>query len=524
VIPYVTASEKIGGVVAEQAKLFKQAVDKELELIKKAAGQKKPSSDELSNLVAPVSGLMTQVAELESKYRGKDLVNNLKAVAEGTPVLGWVCMEPTPGPYVKELIGASEFWSNKILREFKGKDENQVNWVTHYSGFLKGLVPYIMKNHATGLSWNTGGGRPLAAGPVAAAGVGGAEREFKEILEEHVNLYVTESDKIGGVVAEQAKLFKQACFLELEIISKASGNKKPSPEEFQQMIQPVSEVMSKIAEVESKYRGKDHVNHLKTVAEGTPALGWVCMEPTPGPYVKETIAASEFWSNKILKDFKGKDEGQVNWVKGYNGFLKALVSYILAHHTTGLSWNTTGGRTQAPVPVAASGSGGAHQAFVDIIVEFVDPYVSISGEIGGEVATQAKLFKEAVQKSAELIGKASTQKKPTPEAFQTLLAPVSELMTKIAEVESKYRGKDLVNHLKAVAEGTPALGWLCIEPAPGPYTKEMIGASEFWSNKILREHKGKDEKHVNWVNAFNGFLKALVPYIMSYHTTGLTWK
>jgi len=95
-------------------------------------------------------------------------------------------------------------------------------------------------------------------------------------------------------------------------------------------------------------------------------------------------------------------------------FLKALVAYILAHHTTGLSWNTTGGRTQAPVPVAASGSGGAHQAFVDIIVEFVDPYVSISGEIGGEVATQAKLFKEAVQKSAELIGKASTQKKAHP--------------------------------------------------------------------------------------------------------------
>jgi len=96
--------------------------------------------------------------------------------------------------------------------------------------------------------------------------------------------------------------------------------------------------MGKIGELESKYRGKDHVNHLKAVAEGTPALGWVCVEPTPGPYVKDTIGASEFWSNKILKDFKGKDENQVNWVKGFNGFLKALVSYIMAHHTTGLSW------------------------------------------------------------------------------------------------------------------------------------------------------------------------------------------
>jgi len=97
-------------------------------------------------------------------------------------------------------------------------------------------------------------------------------------------------------------------------------------------------------------------------------------------------------------------------------------------------------------------------------------------------------------------------------------------MTKISEVESKYRGKDFVNHLKTVSEGTPALGWLAVEPTPGPYAKELIGASEFWSNKILRDFKGKDENHVKWVNSFSGFLKALPPYILSYHTTGLSWK
>jgi hypothetical protein len=335
VTPYLTISETIGGEVAQQAKLFKQAVDLEFELIKKAATMKKPSQDELSVLVTPISKIMNSIGEMESKYRGKDLVNHLKTVSEGTPALGWVCVDTTPGPFVKETIGASEFWSNKILRDFKGKDEKHLNWVTHFNNFLKNLVPYIMKNHATGLSWNTPGAKPQQQ--VAVAASGSSENDFKEIINEHLSLYFTESNKIGGVVSEQAKLFKQAVELELALIGKASKQKKVSQDEFQKWIAPISEIMGKIGELESKYRGKDHVNHLKTVSEGTMALSWVCID-LPGPHVKETIGSSEFWSNKILKDFKGKDENQVNWVKGFNGFLKALVRYIMAHHTTGLSW------------------------------------------------------------------------------------------------------------------------------------------------------------------------------------------
>jgi len=268
-----------------------------------------------------------------------------------------------------------------------------------------------MKNHSTGLSWNTGAaGRAAAPLTVAGAGGGDSEREYKVIVEEHLDVYYKESEKIGGVVLDQAKLVKQAAQQQLELIAKAAGQKKPSVDEFQKLIGPLSESMTKIAEVESKYHGKDHVNHLKTISEGIPAFGWVAIEPTPGPYVKETVGSSEFWSNKILKDYRGKDENHVNWVKGFNGFLKALVPYIMSYHTTGLSFNTSAGRAPAQaVPVASSG--GAQKAFEDLISEYVDPYVELSNHIGGEVAAQSKLFKEAVQKSVQLIAKAGTQKK-----------------------------------------------------------------------------------------------------------------
>ena len=92
-------------------------------------------------------------------------------VAEGIGIFGWVAVEPTPAPYASEMVGASKFYTNKILQEFKGKDETQVAWTHAWVGFLDGLVPYIKKNHTTGLSWNPRGGdaKPAAAGAAAPA-------------------------------------------------------------------------------------------------------------------------------------------------------------------------------------------------------------------------------------------------------------------------------------------------------------------------------------------------------------------
>eukprot|EP01120_Amphizonella_sp_Union-15-10_P014120 TRINITY_DN673_c0_g1_i1.p1 TRINITY_DN673_c0_g1~~TRINITY_DN673_c0_g1_i1.p1 ORF type:complete len:390 (+),score=94.41 TRINITY_DN673_c0_g1_i1:2-1171(+) len=338
---YYTISEKLGGPVADQAKLFKEAVEKEKQLIAKAATTKKPSQQELAGLLAPISEIMGKITEIKEKNRGHKHFNHLNAVAEGTPALGWVSVEPTPAPFVSETIGSSEFWSNKILKDFKGKDEEQVNWVKGFNGFLKGLVPYIKRYHTTGLAWSTGAasGGSITSGSAPIVGSSGSEKEFSNLIADHLNSYYVISEKLGGPVAEQAKLFKQAVDKELELISKATKTKKPSPQELQTLLAPISDVMGKITEIKDKNRGNKYFNNLSTVAEGTPALGWVSVEPTPGPFVSETIGSSEFWSNKILKDFKGKDEEQVNWVKGFNGFLKGLVPYIKQYHTTGLSWS-----------------------------------------------------------------------------------------------------------------------------------------------------------------------------------------
>jgi len=82
---------------------------------------------------------------------------------EGIPALGWVVVSPTPGPYIHEYKGNAEFYSNKLIREFKGKDQDQFDWANNWSNFLGDLQNYVKKFHTTELTWNPRGGDAKSA-------------------------------------------------------------------------------------------------------------------------------------------------------------------------------------------------------------------------------------------------------------------------------------------------------------------------------------------------------------------------
>lgn len=79
-------------------------------------------------------------------------------------------------------------------------------------------------------------------------------------------------------------------------------------------------------------------NHLSAVSEGIPAFGWILVAPTPGPHIKEMIDAAQFYTNRVLKDFKDKDPIHAEWVKLWIRTLTELHAYVKQHHTTGLNW------------------------------------------------------------------------------------------------------------------------------------------------------------------------------------------
>jgi adenylyl cyclase-associated protein len=160
-------ANKVGDLASQHAELLHKALLAELELIKLAAKSKKPA--DLQGAAQPVSQAVTAVVDFREKNRvNKDYFNFLSAVSEGVPSLGWVLVTPTPVPFIEEAIQAAKFYTNKILTEFKGKDQNKAEYANLFIDFLKDLQVYVKKNHTTGLAWNPKGGDVGSPAPIAA--------------------------------------------------------------------------------------------------------------------------------------------------------------------------------------------------------------------------------------------------------------------------------------------------------------------------------------------------------------------
>lgn len=74
------------------------------------------------------------------------------------------------------------------------------------------------------------------------------------------------------------------------------------------------------------------------------------MSPAPSPYVKEMNDAGQFYTNRVLKEWKEKDKKHVDWVKSWVQTLSELQSFVKQHHTTGLVWAKKGSAPPPPPP------------------------------------------------------------------------------------------------------------------------------------------------------------------------------
>jgi len=159
ITPLIAVTAKIGtDELKKQVDLLNKAVNSQRAFLEIVAGSKKPAPEVAGKLVGPTSALMGEISAIRDSNRKNAQFNQLSAISEGISALGWVMVEPTPGPFVNDARASSEFYSNKILMEFKKSNQDQVDWVTHWNTFLKDLFTFIKKNHTTGLVWNPRGG------------------------------------------------------------------------------------------------------------------------------------------------------------------------------------------------------------------------------------------------------------------------------------------------------------------------------------------------------------------------------
>lgn len=166
--------------------------------------------------------------------------------------------------------------------------------------------------------------------------------EFEDLVDSYLAEYLKLSAVIGGLVADQANLVAQAIEEEKKIINLANQCRKPTDAQLQNLIKPLASKITEIQQLREKNRTSPFFNHLSTISESVPALGWIIVSPTPGPYVKEMADSGQFYGNKVLVAYKEKDRNHVNWVNFWIEFLTNLQKYIRKIHTTGLVWSLKG--------------------------------------------------------------------------------------------------------------------------------------------------------------------------------------
>ena len=213
----------------------------------------------------------------------------------------------------------------------------------------------------------------------AAAALSPAVLAYDVYMEKAVIPLVEATDKIG-TLENLGSLIKDAWGGIRIVVEIASRSKMPPggdlPKALSAHLKPVQTALESLRKLrlDRKYDW-----HTKSVMELAGCLSWVLIKPppqTPSVFVKEAIASSTFWSNKIRKEYKGKDDDQIAFCDGLKKVGHDLVEYVTEHHRTGLTFNPQGGnladavatatpetpKTEAPKPTTpkppAGGGGG----------------------------------------------------------------------------------------------------------------------------------------------------------------------
>lgn len=190
--------------------------------------------------------------------------------------------------------------------------------------------------------------------------------------DEHVSRalqpFIDACTSLGPEMENMGRPIKEIWSSMRQLVSLGTVYQRPSTgsiaEALQPHLVPCQQSMSIIqkARIDRKF---DY--HIKAMLEMLSCVSWVVMSPPPAPtsFIKDTIGASDFWSNKIRKEYKDKtsdEEGQhVKFCDTMKTLILDLSAYVKEHHLSGLAWNPNG-KDFAEAKVGEGSGGGTSAA------------------------------------------------------------------------------------------------------------------------------------------------------------------
>ncbi|EEY70080.1 adenylyl cyclase-associated protein, putative [Phytophthora infestans T30-4] len=218
---------------------------------------------------------------------------------------------------------------------------------------------------------------PVPAPAAAAAAVAAAPMElspqleaYDEYVAQYLPPFVDVAAKLGEDTKKLGEVTEKAFEAQRAYLLMASQCKKPAtlnPEHLKDLQACIKEINS------LRDNRSEFANHQNMVNEGIQALGWLCVEPAPKPFIESYVGGSDFWGNKIRVQYKTSNPDQIAFVTAFKSLLTELMVYVKAHHTTGVTWNPKGSDVAnytpgaaAPATAAASAAGGMTNVFAGI--------------------------------------------------------------------------------------------------------------------------------------------------------------
>ncbi|CAH6720409.1 adenylyl cyclase-associated protein [[Candida] jaroonii] len=295
---------------------------------------------------------------------------------------------------------------------------------------------------------------------------------FEEFIDDVVKPWAEQSKAIDTAVGESADQLYEAFKAQAEFLHIVSQAKKPqmTDPKFMEAVKPINEKIEKIGGIKDSNRQSKYFNHLNTITEGAPVLGWIVSD-TPVSLIPEYKDSAQFWSNRIMKEYKDSDQTQVEWVKSFLGIFEPLKDYVKEFHTKGPKWNVNGkpleevlskkSKSSAPAPPPSAAGGPPPPPPPPPANLFDDaPSSTSAAPAGGMNAVFADLNKgenitsglKKVEKSQmnhknpELKKAPAVPKKPTPPKKPSSLSSSSSVPTK------KPARKELIDGSKWIIE------------------------------------------------------------------------
>ena len=178
------------------------------------------------------------------------------------------------------------------------------------------------------------------------------------------------------------------------------------------------------------------------------------------------------------------------------------------------------------------------EAFNNHMTKSLTPFLNACNSIP-KFSTELSMNIESIWKTMYSIIHMSSQcSKPknhnmnNPSSIQEILMPfLTPIQKAMTLIQSMKLDRKFDYHMKAIMEMLSCINWLIMisPPSPSTFVKDIVGATEFWCNKIRKEYKGKGDSvdescHIAFCSTMKELILDLSSYVKEYHLSGLMWN